>query len=98
MQEEIILEIPEPSEDSPGWQPPELIKAEIPEKENTQSCADVFFVQYVICILLLTALFSVRLYDENVFRNTVKLFQAQTHADSEPWVLSLIALVKNLWS
>ena len=98
MQEDTILEIPERTEEEPGWQPPVLTKAEIPENPHSQSCADVFFVQYIICILLLTALFAVRLYDANVFRDTVNLFDERSHADSEPWILHLIELVKSLWN
>ncbi len=94
MQENVILDIPESSEN--GWQPPVLKKEEIPE--DPQSCADIFFMQYIICILLLTALFSIRIYDEKIFQNTIAIFQQRTHADSESWILHLIALVQSLWN
>lgn len=96
MQEEVILEIPEQDEEFPEWQPPILKKAEIPEKK--QSCADIFFMQYVICIVLLTILFSVRLWDGQSFQNAVDQFEAYTHMPSEPWVLTAIEWVKQLWN
>ena len=97
MQEEnIILEIPELNENSPEWQPPVLRKEEMPEKK--QSCADVFFIQYSVCMIVLTLLFLVRLWDEQSFQNAVSLFHAQTHADSESWLLALIEQVKQLWN
>ncbi|MBR7083759.1 MAG: hypothetical protein IKI37_01030 [Oscillospiraceae bacterium] len=99
MQEDVILEIPE-QEDSendelPEWTPPVLRKTEIPER---QSCADIFFIQYVVCIVILTILFSVRLWDEQSLQNAVHEFVQGIHADSEPWVLSFIAWVKSLWN
>ena len=97
--EEIILEIPEQNqeeEDASEWIPPVLKKAEIPHKK--QSCADVFFIQYIICIVILTVLFSVRLWDVQSFQNAVKQFEMHTHADSLPWVLDIIERVKQLWS
>ena len=47
--DEVILEIPEQNpedEKTSEWIPPVLKKAEPPEKK--QSCADVFFIQYII--------------------------------------------------
>ncbi len=100
MQEEhVVLEIPEQNPDSAEeqeWQPPVLKKAEIPEKK--QSCTDVFFIQYVVCIILLTILFSVRLWDGQSFQNAVDLFADRTHADSLPWVLDALEWVKQLWN
>lgn len=100
-EDDVILEIPEQLEDEDGeleWQPPVLKKAELTEKKHLQSCADIFFMQYVVCILILTALFAVRIYDESIFQNTVNLFESYSHAPSEPWVEQLISLVKSLWS
>ena len=96
MQEDVILEIPEENA-SEEWTPPILKKSEIPVKKH-QSCADVFFIQYVVCIVILTVLFSVRLWDEQSFQNAVNQFVQAIHAESAPWVLSLIAWVKELWS
>lgn len=99
MHEEMILEIPEQTDEMAEWEPPVLKNAEIPEnKKRSQSCADIFFIQYIICILLLTALFSVRLLDEQIFQHTIYLFQEYTHAESEPWILSLIEQGKQIWN
>lgn len=99
MQEDVILEIPEQDTSEDGelqeWTPPVLKKVQI---SKHQSCADVFFIQYVVCIVILTILFSVRLWDEQSFQNAVNQFVQAIHADSAPWVLSLIAWVKTLWS
>ena len=97
--DEVILEIPEQNpedEKTSEWIPPVLKKAEPPEKK--QSCADVFFIQYIICIVILTVLFSVRLWDEQSFQNAVNLFEMHTHAESLPWVLEIIERVKQLWN
>ena len=94
MQEDVILEIPEQN-DYEEWTPPVLKKVEI---SKHQSSADVFFIQYVVCIVILTVLFSVRLWDEQSFQNAVNQFVQAIHAESAPWVLSLIAWVKELWS
>jgi len=97
MQEEnVVLEIPELNEDSPEWMPPVLKKEKVPEKK--QSCADIFFMQYVICIIILTILFSVRLWDGQSFQEAVHQFSEYTHADSESWLISLIEQVKQLWN
>ncbi|MBR1528210.1 MAG: hypothetical protein IJ642_02770 [Oscillospiraceae bacterium] len=97
MQEEnVVLEIPELNEDSPEWVPPVLKKEEVPEKK--QSCADVFFMQYVVCMIVLTVLFSVRLWDEQSFQEAVSQFSVQIHADSESWLIALIGQVEQLWN
>ena len=102
MQEnDVVLEIPEQIENADGeleWQPPVLRHAEPSEKKHSQSCADVFFMQYIICIFLLTILFAVRLYDESAFQNAVHLFENYSHAPSEPWMEQLINSIQNLWS
>ncbi|MBE6875933.1 MAG: hypothetical protein E7496_04295 [Ruminococcus sp.] len=95
--DEIILEIPEQNpgeEEASEWIPPE--KTEVPEKK--QSCADVFFIQYIICIVVLTILFAVRLWDVQSFQNAVNQFESATHADSLPWILDIIEQVKQLWN
>lgn len=96
MQEEnVILEIPEANENSQEWQPPVLRKEDVPEKK--QSCADVFFIQYSICMIVLILLFLVRLWDKQSFQNAVSLFHEYSHADSESWLLTFIEQVKLLW-
>lgn len=96
--EDVIVEIPA---EEAEWQPPVLkteLREEHPPKESGQSAADVFFMQYVICILLLTLLLVVRLYDEALFKSVTDTFQARTHAPSEPWAEELILMVRGLWS
>lgn len=100
-EDEIILEIPEQIETEEGeseWQPPVLKKAELTEKKQLQSCADVFFIQYITCVLILTALFAIRIYDESIFQNAINLFENYSHAPSEIWIEELINWVKNLWN
>ena len=97
--DEVILEIPEQNpedEKTSEWIPPVLKKAEPPEKK--QSCADVFFIQYIICIVILTILFSVRLWDVQSFQNVVNQFESEMHKESLPWVLDIIERVKQLWN
>ena len=99
MQEEVVLEIPEqnPTEEKPEeWIPPVLRKSEIPEKK--QSCADVFFMQYLVCIIVLTILFSVRLWDGQSFQNAVAIFNTQIHAESAQWILDFLEWVKQFWN
>lgn len=97
MQEnDVILEIPGQTQDESGetaWQPPVLRHAEPSEKIRSRSCADVFFMQYVICIFLLTILFAVRLYDESIFQNTVHLFETYSHAPTESWLAGFLELI-----
>lgn len=96
--EDVIVEIPVQTEET-EWQPPVLRTEERKERpESPRSAADVFFMQYVICILVLTLLFVVRLYDEALFRDVTETFREQTHAPSEPWAEELMLLVKGLWS
>ena len=93
----VILEIPGQIENEDGeteWQPPVLRHAEPSEKIRSRRCADVFFMQYIICIFLLTILFAVRFYDESVFQNTVHLFETYSHAPSEPWLVEFLESIK----
>lgn len=98
--EDVIVEIPQPTEETP-WEPPVLkteVHEEQPEKKDMQSAADVFFMQYVICILVLTLLLVIRLYDETLFRDVTETFQTRTHAPSEPWAEAFLSMVRGLWS
>lgn len=98
--EDVIVEIPQPSEETP-WEPP-VLKTEVhegkPEKKDVQSAADVFFMQYVICILVLTLLLVIRLYDEELFRDVTNTFSERMHAPSVPWAENLVQTVRGLWS
>lgn len=92
-EDQVILEIPGQIEHENGeteWQPPVLRHAEESEKIRSRSCADVFFMQYVVCIFLLTILFAIRFYDEDIFQNTVHLFETHSHAPTIPWLAGFL--------
>ncbi|MBQ8927322.1 MAG: hypothetical protein IJ055_03485 [Oscillospiraceae bacterium] len=91
MEEEVVVEMAQEA----AWTPPVLKRERVRVK---QSCADVFFIQYAACVLMLTALLVIRLYDEAAFDNAVAAFRAQTQAPDETWADSLLALAASLWS
>lgn len=92
--EKVIVEIPE---DRDCWEPP-VVKGAAPAEESPQSAADVVFAQYIVCILLLTVLLILRLYDEGLFGEVTGLFRSRTGAPSEPWAETFAAMVQGLWS
>lgn len=89
--EEVIVEIPEEQH----WEPPVLTKEA--ENEEPSSPADVFFMQYAVCILVLTALLVLRLCDQSAYTSVTDTFREQTSAPDLPWTQQLIALVGSLW-
>ncbi len=95
--EETKIEIPEITEES-GWQPPIIQQEKTKRRQKTQHCTDVFFVQYVICILLLTGLFAVKIYNESLFSGLLTQFCSQTQAPSEPWAQAAAEQLQDLWS
>lgn len=94
MMEETVMEIPERTKGE-EWQPPVLKRQ---RTDSQQSMADVFFVQYAVCILLLTVLFVIRLCDEEMFRTILVQFRTRTHAGTEEWILQLAEFLHQLWS
>ena len=94
MEEQVVVEIP-PQEEEGTWTPPVLRHT---QGRPGQSCADIFFVQYAACVLMLTALFVIRLYDAAAFDGAVDSFRQQTQAPSETWMDSLMQLAASLWS
>ena len=98
----VIVEIPE----GETWEPPALTEAQPVAEEPPEpapsaapdSAADVFFMQYAVCILLLTALLAVRLFDESVFHSTMETFRTRTQSPAEPWVTELFRFIGSLWS
>lgn len=92
--EKVTVEIPAHPEGV--WAPP-VLHGEPPE-EKPQSAADVFFAQYVVCILLLTLLLVLRLYDEGAFVQVTETFRSRTAAPSEAWAEAAAAAVRSLWS
>ena len=92
--EKVIVEIPE---DRDTWEPP-VVKGAEPAEESPQYAADVLFAQYIVCVLLLTVLLMLRLYDEGLFDGVTGLFRSRTGAPSEPWAEAFAAAVQGLWS
>ncbi|MBR3630897.1 MAG: hypothetical protein IKN55_10590 [Oscillospiraceae bacterium] len=92
--EKVIVEIPE---DRDTWEPPVLKTAEVTEPPK-QSAADVIFAQYIVCVLLLTAMLLLRVYDETAFDQVTGLFRSRSGAPSEPWAAAVAAVVQGLWS
>ncbi|MCR4646891.1 MAG: hypothetical protein K5695_16045 [Oscillospiraceae bacterium] len=89
-----IIEIPD---DRDTWEPP-VVHAVKPAEEPPQSPADVFFAQYIVCILLLTVLLILRLYDEGLFDDVTGLFRSRSGAPSEPWAEAAASALRSLWS
>ncbi len=101
--QDVSVEIPEYQEEE-GWQPP-IITEFAPEDEEDeqapekiQSVADVFFMQYIGCIIILTALLIVRILDEPTFRHTTELFLNYSRMPSETWAVQAVEAIRNLWS
>ncbi len=90
--DEVIVEIPEEQH----WEPPVLTKAEEPEDHS--SPADVFFMQYAVCILVLTALLVLRLCDQGAYSTVTETFREHSSAPDLPWTAQLAALAGSLWS
>ena len=94
--EQVIVDIPQ-VQDEPKWTPPAVELQEEPG-ERVQSAADVFFMQYAVCILLLTALLLLRLCDREASEGVTAMFRAQSSAPDAPWVTQFMALIGGLWS
>lgn len=90
--EEVIVDIPT-AETAQPWEPPVVEEPKAPEG----SAADVFFLQYAVCILLLTALLLLRLCDESAYRSVTGAFRTQSDAPDLPWAAAFIEFVRNLW-
>ena len=94
--EQVIVDIPQ-VQDEPKWTPPAVELQEEPG-ERVQSAADVFFMQYAVCILLLTALLLLRLCDREASEGVTAMFRVQSSAPDAPWVTQFMALIGGLWS
>ncbi len=95
--EETVIEIPEAGEEE-GWQPPVLTHRKPDKLPKKRSCSDVFFIQYVICILLVTAFFAIRLYDKSLGDSVLEEFRVHTHTADAPFVGWLAAFFQNQWN
>lgn len=92
--EETCVRIPEITEED-GWQPPVL------EKRSTRPrsrCSDIFFAQYAVCILLVTGLLTLRVWDDALYSGLVERFCAETTAPSEIWAEEAAGYLRELWS
>ncbi|MEE5992000.1 MAG: hypothetical protein V3G42_02025 [Oscillospiraceae bacterium] len=99
--QDVSVNIPEYQEDE-GWQPP-MITEFAPEEtdeqapEKIQSVADVFFMQYIGCIIILTVLLIIRILDEPTFRHMAELFLNYSRMPSETWAVEAVEAIRNLW-
>lgn len=89
--EQVIVDIPKEE----TWKPPVLREEDIPEDHT--SAADVFFMQYAVCILVLTAVLFLRLLDQSACSSVVGTFREQSAAPDLPWTDALISLIAGLW-
>ena len=90
--EEVIVEIPEEQH----WEPPVLMESE-PEPTERSSPADVFFMQYAVCIIVLTTLLILRLCDHDAYTSVTDTFREHSSAPDLPWTQSLMDLAGGLW-
>lgn len=88
-----VIEIPEHEDGE--WKAPVIREGE--KKPAAQTPADILFMQYVVCVLLLTALFAVRVYDEALFRGIAAKFLEGVQSADEPWLNVLLTQIGSLW-
>ncbi len=94
--EETIIEIPEAAPEE-GWQPP-VLTHEPAKKQRSQSVTDVFFIQYAVCIFLLTAFLVIRCIDRELFAQAASQLLAQMHAPTEAIMQELCTFLQSQWS
>lgn len=92
--EETCVQIPESNLED-GWQPPVLEKRRTNKKDR---CSDIFFAQYAACILLVTGLLTLRVWDDALYSRLVERFCAETAAPSEIWAEEAAGYLQTLWS
>ncbi len=95
--DETIIEIPE-ADPEEGWQPPVLTQEHTEPPRSSQRVSDVFFIQYVICLLVITAFFTVRCFAPDLAQNALDSFFTNTHAPSEAFAEALLAHLQSRWS
>ncbi len=90
--EETHIEIPDSTED--GWQPPVLKKVPAVKKPTHASrCTDIFFVQYAVCVLLLTSLLLLKLYHPASYADALSFYRTLIQAPTEPCIAALLAVL-----
>ncbi len=95
--DETIIEIPE-ADPEEGWQPPVLTQEHSEVPRSAQRVSDVFFIQYVICLLVITAFFTVRCFAPELAQNALDGFFSHTHTPTEAFAESLLARLQSAWS
>ena len=95
--EETIIEIPDAAGED-GWKPPVLTHVISDKKPEIQRLTDVFFIQYVICILLVIAVFVIRFCNRSLGNNALLQFETLSHAPTAAWIADLITSIQTLWS
>ncbi|MBR1459978.1 MAG: hypothetical protein IJ595_11450 [Oscillospiraceae bacterium] len=93
--EETIVQIPQETQE--GWQPP-VIEKRLAEKVHAGSAADVFFMQYTVCILLLTAVLVLRLLDDAAYTEVADTFARRTAAPDTGWAAAALDYIRTLWA
>lgn len=95
----VMIEIPDAVSDG-SWEPPVISHRQCSKPQHTDrsSWADVFFAQYTVCILLLTAVLVLRLEASQTYAQIITAFAADITAPDEAWVHALIERARTLWS
>ena len=55
-------------------------------------------MQYIVCILLLTAVLVLRLFDREAFAAVAETFRTRTEAPDAAWAAACVQTVAQLWS
>ncbi|MBR4100545.1 MAG: hypothetical protein IKK51_01540 [Oscillospiraceae bacterium] len=95
--EETIIEIPNDTQED-GWQPPVLTHVISDKKPEIQRLTDVFFIQYVVCILLVLAVFILRFCDKTLGNNVLMHFDTQSHVPTAACIAQFIEFLQSIWS
>lgn len=94
--EETVIEIPEASPEE-GWQPPVVTSREIGPQTKIQRYTDVFFIQYVVCMLLVTAFLVINLLDRSLGDSLGQTFLSRCHAPTNEQISELFLFLQNQW-
>ena len=79
--DEVLIEIPEEQ----CWQPPVLREGTTEKPESQSSPADVFFMQYAVCIIMVTVLLLLRLLDQSAYLTVAGTFREHCAAPAPAW-------------
>ncbi|MBQ7012505.1 MAG: hypothetical protein IJN11_01120 [Oscillospiraceae bacterium] len=96
--EETIIEIPQ--DESGSWQPPVLTHAETQKRGRTRKSeriADIFLIQYALCILFMTAVFTIRCVDPAWCDAMTEQFLSQMHSPDAAIAEQAAAIMEDAW-